>query len=127
MAFKMTEQAYLVLLALAQEPRHGYGIVRAVTELSEGAVTLGAGTLYGVLDRLVSAGYAEASGEVIVDGRLRRYYRLADSGHAALAAETARLRALARRAQRVLLATGTTRPASTARPALGVRPALGGA
>ena len=100
----MTEQAYLVLLALAQEPRHGYGIVRAVVELSDGAVTLGAGTLYGVLDRLVSAGYAEASGEVIVDGRLRRYYRLTDAGGDALAAETARLQAIARRAQVVLRA-----------------------
>ena len=121
MTFRMTEQAYLVLLALAQEPRHGYGVVRAVTELSDGAVTLSAGTLYGVLDRLVSAGYAEASGEVIVDGRLRRYYRLADPGHDALAAETARLRALARRAQRVLL------DGRAGRPALGSRPALGGA
>ncbi|NMR19691.1 PadR family transcriptional regulator [Cellulomonas fimi] len=107
----MTEQAYLVLLALAEEPRHGYGVVQAVRVLSDGAVNLGAGTLYGILDRLVVAGYAEASGEVVVDGRLRRYYRLTESGHEALAAETARLRALARRAQRVL----------------GASPALGGA
>ncbi|WP_217616723.1 PadR family transcriptional regulator [Cellulomonas sp. GbtcB1] len=67
-----------------------------------------AGTLYGILDRLVAAGYAEGSGEVVVDGRLRRYYRLTPEGHDALTAETARLSALARRADRLL--GGVTRP-----------------
>jgi DNA-binding PadR family transcriptional regulator len=99
---RLTEQAYLVLLTLADEPRHGYGVVQAVRELSGGSVRLGAGTLYGILDRAVGAGYAEASGEVVVDGRLRRYYRLTPDGRAALTAETARLRALARRADRLL-------------------------
>jgi DNA-binding PadR family transcriptional regulator len=104
MAFRMTEQTYLVLLALAQQPRHGYGVAQAVKELSDGVVRLGAGTLYGILDRIVAEGYAEASGEQIVDGRLRRYYRLTDAGGDALAAETARLQAIARRAQVVLQA-----------------------
>ena len=76
MTFRITEQSYLVLLALAEEPRHGYGVVKAVVELSDGAVKLGAGTLYGILDRLVAAEMAEASGEFIVDGRLRRYYQI---------------------------------------------------
>ena len=104
MAFRMSEQAYFVLLALADEPRHGYGIVQHVTELSDGEVRLGAGTLYGVLDRAGDAGLVAASGEVVVDGRTRRYYRLTDEGRAALTAETARLRDLARRAERVLRA-----------------------
>jgi DNA-binding PadR family transcriptional regulator len=108
MAMRLTEQAYLVLLALADEPRHGYGVVQEVEELSDGAVRLGAGTLYGILDRLVAAEYAEASGEVVVDGRLRRYYRLTPAGHAALTTETARLGALARRADRLL--GGIARP-----------------
>ena len=56
---RLTEQAYLVLLALADRPRHGYGVVQEVRDLSGGAVRLGAGTLYGILDRLVGAGYAE--------------------------------------------------------------------
>lgn len=102
MPLRMTEQVYLVLLALADEPRHGYGVVQEVRDLSDGSVRLGAGTLYGILDRLVAAGYAEASGEVVVDGRLRRYYRLTPEGLDALAAETARLRALAARADRRL-------------------------
>ncbi|WP_407342024.1 PadR family transcriptional regulator [Pengzhenrongella phosphoraccumulans] len=107
----MTEQAYLVLLSLAEKPRHGYGIVGAVLELSDGATRLGAGTLYGLLDRMGTAGLVEASGEEVVDGRLRRYYRLTEAGSAALVGETARLRALTRRAQSVL----------------GPHPALGGA
>ena len=102
MGFRITEQAYLVLLSLAEHPRHGYGIVGAVLDLSDGATRLGAGTLYGLLDRLGTAGLVEASGEEIVDGRLRRYYRLTDAGSAALVGETARLRALTRRARTVL-------------------------
>lgn len=112
MTFRMTEQSYLVLVALGEQPRHGYGIVQAVRTLSGGAVRLGAGTLYGILDRAVEAGYAEASGDTVVDGRLRRYYRLTPAGLAAVRAETARLADLARRAQRLLGAAG-------ARPALG--------
>lgn len=107
----MTEQAYLVLLALADGPRHGYGIVSAVRDLTDGRTRLGAGTLYGLLDRLAEAALIAAAGEEVVDGRLRRYYRLTDDGAAAAAAETARLDELARRA----------------RGALALRPALGGA
>jgi DNA-binding PadR family transcriptional regulator len=99
---RMTEQGYLVLLALAEQPRHGYGIVGAVLELSDGATKLGAGTLYGLLDRMSETGLVEACGEEVVGGRLRRYYRLTDDGSAALVAETARLRALTRRARLVL-------------------------
>jgi len=111
MNFRMTEQAYLVLLSLVDKPRHGYGIVQAVMTLSDGATRLGAGTLYGLLDRMGGAGLIEASGEEVVDGRLRRYYRLTDVGSATAAAETARLRALVRRA----------------RSAQGPSPVLGGA
>ncbi len=104
----MTPQAYLVLLAVAEHPRHGYAIVREVLELSDGEVRLGAGTLYGLLDRLGEAGLIEGAGEEVVDGRLRRYYRITPQGSAGAASETARLTALARRARTLL-----------ARPALG--------
>jgi len=99
---RITEQGYLVLLSLAEQPRHGYGIVGAVLELSDGATKLGAGTLYGLLDRMGEAGLVEASGEEVVDGRLRRYYRLTAEGSAAVVMETARLRALTHRARTVL-------------------------
>ena len=102
MTMRITEQAYLVLLSLVDQPRHGYGIVGAVLELSDSATKLGAGTLYGLLDRMSNAGFVEACGEEVVDGRLRRYYRLTDEGSAALVAETARLHSLTRRATSVL-------------------------
>lgn len=102
MKTRLTEPAYLVLLALTDEPRHGYGIVQEVLGLSDGAVRLGAGTLYGVLDRLAAAGQVVPDREEVVDGRLRRYYRITDDGSAAAVAETARLATLARRAQRAL-------------------------
>ena len=99
---RITEQGYLVLLSLAEQPRHGYGIVGAVLELSDGATKLGAGTLYGLVDRMGDAGLVEASGEEVVDGRLRRYSRLSAAGSAAVVMGTARVRALTHRARTVL-------------------------
>ncbi len=71
-------------------------------DLSGGATKLGPGTLYGLLDRMGDAGLMEAGGDEVVDGRLRRYYRLTDAGSAALVGETARLRVLTHRATSVL-------------------------
>jgi DNA-binding PadR family transcriptional regulator len=94
----ITEPAFFVLTALAGAPRHGYGIVGEVAQLSQGRVSLKIGTLYGVLDRLVGDGLVELDREEVRQGRLRRYYRLTDSGSHALAAEAARLAANARAA-----------------------------
>ena len=102
----MSEQAFLVLTALAEEPLHGYAIVQSVEQLSEGRMTLRVGTLYGVLDRLVADGLAERDREEIHQGRLRRYYRLTDSGVRALQAEVARLSANVRAASAVLKSRG---------------------
>lgn len=87
----MQEPTFLILTALAGEPLHGYGIIQQVAELSAGRVTLRAGTLYGALDRLVEQSLVAADREEIVDGRLRRYYRLTDEGANVLAAEARRL------------------------------------
>lgn len=86
----VTEQAFFVLTALADAPRHGYGILHEVTELSEGRVRLKVGTLYGVLDRLVGEGLVEPDREEIHQGRLRRYYRLTERGSDSLAADIQR-------------------------------------
>jgi PadR family transcriptional regulator PadR len=92
MARPMTGQAFFVLTALADGPRHGYGIVGEVAELSEGRVKLKIGSLYGVLERLTAEAQIEPDREEIHDGRLRRYYRLTRDGRRALA-EEAELRA----------------------------------
>ena len=95
----MTGQAFFVLTALAGGPRHGYGIVREVAELSRGRVRLKIGGLYGVLDRLAGEGLIEPDREEAHDGRLRRYYRLTRDGRLALA-EEAELRAATARVAR---------------------------
>jgi PadR family transcriptional regulator, regulatory protein PadR len=98
----MTGQAFFVLTALADGPRHGYGIVREVADLSQGRVKLKIGSLYGVLDRLAGEGLIEPDREEAHDGRLRRYYRLTRDGRGALAAE-ADLRAATARVVRARL------------------------
>jgi DNA-binding PadR family transcriptional regulator len=107
----MTQAAFFVLTALADQPRHGYGILREVEELSEGAVQMRVGTLYGVLDRLTADGLIVLDREEVQQGRLRRYYRLTDEGTAALDAEAERLAAGASAAKK-RIAEGRRSPAS---------------
>ncbi|WP_191841587.1 PadR family transcriptional regulator [Catellatospora chokoriensis] len=88
----MGEPAFLILTALAGEPRHGYAVIEDVRDISGGQVRLHTGTLYSVLDRLRESGLIEVDREEIVASRLRRYYRLTGVGQERLAAETVRLR-----------------------------------
>src|SRR6202161_1630417 len=102
----MTGQAFFVLVALADGPRHGYGVVGEVAELSQGRVQLKIGGLYGVLDRLAAEGLIEPDREEAHDGRLRRYYRLTQDGRRALAQE-ASIRAATARVVRLRLGLAT--------------------
>ncbi|WP_249998271.1 PadR family transcriptional regulator [Actinoplanes sp. M2I2] len=88
----MQEATFLILTALAAQPRHGYGIIQSVEALSDGDVKLRPGTLYGALDRLAGQGLIAVDHEEAVDGRLRRYYRLTDTGTDLLAQEAERWR-----------------------------------
>jgi len=98
----MQEPTFLILTALAAGAQHGYAIMTDVARISADRVRLRAGTLYAALDRLRGDGLIDADREEIVDGRLRRYYRLTPSGANALAAETARMRSNAAVATRRL-------------------------
>ena len=89
----MQEATFLIMTALAAGTQHGYGIISDVAEISGGRVTLLAGTLYTALDRLRADQLIGVDREEIVDGRLRRYYRLTPAGTRRLAAEAARLQA----------------------------------
>ena len=89
----MQEATFLILTALADGSQHGYGIITEVGQISDGRVRLRAGTLYTALDRLRSEELIGMDREEIVDGRLRRYYRLTPEGGRRLAAEAARLHA----------------------------------
>jgi DNA-binding PadR family transcriptional regulator len=111
------EPTFLILTALAEQPRYGYDVIQEVAALSDGRVTLRAGTLYGAFDRLTEQDWIAVDREEIVDGRLRRYYRLTDGGAEVLEAESRRLRANAEAANRGLRARA--KAAGAAMPAKG--------
>ena len=89
----LREATYLILTALADGERHGYGIVQEIETISDGRVRLGAGTLYGALERLSADDMIDATREEIVDGRTRRYYRITRRGRGVLIEEIERLEA----------------------------------
>jgi DNA-binding PadR family transcriptional regulator len=89
----MQEPTFLIMTALAAGAQHGYGIMTDVTRISDGRVRLRAGTLYAALDRLKADGLVATDREEVVDGRLRRYYRITEEGTELLTAEVRRLRA----------------------------------
>ncbi len=89
----LTETTFFILLSMARQPRHGYAIMKDVAGLSDGRITLSAGTLYGALGRLLDQGWiARLEGEEPDEsGRPRKEYELTDLGRRLLAAETRRL------------------------------------
>ena len=83
-----------VLLSLANQEQHGYGIMQEVLERTDGKVRLWPATLYGTLKRLLDQDLIEESSRrpaPDVDDARRRYYRLTRLGRRVLAAESARL------------------------------------
>lgn len=89
----LSEASFLILIALSGDDLHGYAIVQAVRDLSAERVRLSAGTLYGALERMSNDGWIAPSRDEVVDGRLRRYYRLTTAGRSRALAETERLEA----------------------------------
>ena len=81
-----------LLLALADGDRHGYAVAQEVERLTEGAVRLGPGTLYGSIRRLLDAGLIEETTDRVADDdERRRYYRLRALGRRVLELELERL------------------------------------
>jgi DNA-binding PadR family transcriptional regulator len=106
-----------VALALLDGELHGYALMRRVEELSDGAVRMGPGTLYGTINRLLEAGLvvettdrraaADASSSPSSEGDRRRYYELTADGRAVALDEVRRLAALVRRTSKHLRRAGT--------------------
>ena len=98
-----TASMYLVL-ALLDGELHGYALMRRVQELSDGSVRMGAGTLYGTINRLLADGLIVETTDRVErdDDERRRYYELTPNGHAVAAAELARMRKLVHRVARKL-------------------------
>jgi DNA-binding PadR family transcriptional regulator len=90
----LTPPVFHILLALAEEERHGYGIMQDVAQQTDGALQLGPGTLYGCLKRMLAAGLVEESDErpdPALDDERRRYYRMTTLGKRIVRAEAQRI------------------------------------
>ena len=99
----LSPAALHVLLALAGENLHGYGIMLEVARQSEGQYKLGPGTLYDNLRKLMTQRCVEEAQKRSDDDPRRRYYRLTGLGRRVLAAEVARLEGVVRQAKGFLI------------------------
>ena len=94
----MTETAFYILLCL-REPNHGYGIVQTVEKLTEGAIRLAPGTMYGSLSKMEKDGVIR----FIREEDKRKIYKITDLGEEVLALEIKRIERLYK------IATGETK------------------
>ena len=89
----LTPAVFHILLALSSGERHGYGIMKQVEVDSQGKVTMGPGTLYGSLKRMLDSGLVKESDKRVdpeLDDERRIYYQITGVGAQALAAELER-------------------------------------
>jgi DNA-binding PadR family transcriptional regulator len=91
--FPVSESVLLILLSLAEQPRHGYSILQDVERMSAGRVKLSTGTLYGALRRLLDEGWIEQF-EEHQSSRGRKAYRLTSGGRRNLQLEVDRMKRL---------------------------------
>jgi|ERR1700733_15085439 DNA-binding PadR family transcriptional regulator len=89
----LSEPVLLVLLSLAEQPRHGYSILKDIEAMSSGHTQLSTGTLYGALQRLLDNGWIERVEEESTP-RDRRTYKLTSRGRRNLQMEIERMRHL---------------------------------
>jgi len=91
----LSPPVYHVLLALGKDTKHGYGMMQALEQLTDGREQLLPGTLYATISRMVDAGLIEETDppDPSADAR-RRYYRTTPLGHEVAATESGRMRLL---------------------------------
>lgn len=102
----LTPAVYHIILVLAAQDRHGYGIMQEVAKLTDRQIQLGPGTLYRSLKQMLEWGLIEDADErpdPALDDERRRYYRLTVLGRQVGQAEARRLEQLVRRAHAVRL------------------------
>ncbi|SRR5579871_460196 len=95
----LSPAALHILLALASDDRHGYGIMQEIARQSDGQYKLGPGTLYDNLQKLMELSFVqESSRRIAGDDPRRRYYKLTPTGRGLLSAEIKRLEGVVREA-----------------------------
>jgi DNA-binding PadR family transcriptional regulator len=92
-----SEAVLLILLSLAERPRHGYALMKDIEILSNGRVRLSTGTLYGALRRLLEDQWIQRF-EQADTSREKQAYRLTAAGRKQLQMELHRMRQLTRAA-----------------------------
>lgn len=95
----LTEALFYILLA-SRTPNHGYGIIQDVEAMTGGRLKLGAGTLYGAINSLLSKGWIELYREDKTS-RKKKEYLITEEGKNAFAEEVVRLQELLRNAERM--------------------------
>jgi DNA-binding PadR family transcriptional regulator len=95
----LTPAVFHILLALADGEKHGYGIMQEISTRTDGQFSMGPGTLYGSIKRMLKDSLIEESDDrpdPALDDERRRYYRLTDFGQKIASAEAVRLANLVR-------------------------------
>lgn len=96
----LTPLSFQILVSLADQPRHGYGIIKEIEAVEDRAFQSSTGTLYLAIQRLVKEGLIEEDPEAQRDSEAssrdsrRKYYRLTAAGRGVAVAEADRLKAL---------------------------------
>lgn len=96
----LTPAVFYILFALAEGEKHGYAIMKQVEDVSGGQFTMGPGTLYTTIQRLLELGLIEETSTSSDSERRRRCYRLSGSGRHVFEAELNRMKSVLRSAQR---------------------------
>lgn len=98
----LTPAVFHILLALSTGERHGYGIMKQVQADSQGKVSMGPGTLYGSLKRMLDSGLVRESDKRVdpeMDDERRIYYQITGVGAKMLAKELERYKRIVTVAQ----------------------------
>lgn len=98
----LTPAVFHILFALSNEDLHGYGIMKRIESDTQGERTMGPGTLYGSLKRMLDSGLVIESGKRVdpeMDDSRRIYYQITGSGKKALASELERFNRIVTLAQ----------------------------
>lgn len=94
----LTDSSYYILLSLL-EPRHGYGIMKYVEELTSGEFIIGPATLYTTIKKIQSNGYIELAGE---SEDRKKIYKLTEEGEKVILSEIKRRIRMAEQGKKVL-------------------------
>ena len=98
----LTESYFFILLCLYNEDLHGYGIMQKAKNLSNGKISIGAGTMYGATNNMMKKNWIQEIENEEKDERGKRLYRLTETGKTALKQELQRLENLVSTAKSIM-------------------------